>query len=413
MRGAKLAIGLTLALGLAAIGRLDDPAAALAAHPHAKLHEAAERQPAPQPYVHRRLALGRGESLDLLLAYAGISPNQRQSVERALRRRYDPRRLRVGTPIGLTLHRESTAALRLISLNIDVSRNADITLVARHDGSFDPTRPETAGSDAAVARLRSISGRAGRDFPAALRAAGLPASLVHEVREALVYDPDLPAKPPAQARFTVDFRGGGGRRTGDGHDVLQRVALTIGGRTHSVFRYSVAAGLVAFVSPNGRGILRARLGTPVVHARVSSPWGWRIHPVLDRPEFHKGIDLAAPEGTPVRATAAGEVLFVGRHGNYGRLIKLQHTGELLTTYGHLQRFAKGLHVGSHVAAGQVIGYVGDTGLSTGPHLYYEVYVAGKRVNPARKSLAVPIRLAGVKLHRFRRMVMADTQTAAR
>ena len=100
----------------------------------------------------------------------------------------------------------------------------------------------------------------------------------------------------------------------------------------------------------------------------------------------------------------------GRYGNYGRLIKVQHSGELATTYGHLHGFAKGLHAGSKVAKGQVIGYVGATGLATGPHLYFEVYVDGKRVNPAHRDLVVPVRLAGAKLARFRRLVVAEAET---
>lgn len=125
------------------------------------------------------------------------------------------------------------------------------------------------------------------------------------------------------------------------------------------------------------------LRTPVAHARISSGWGWRIQPVLGGHEFHKGIDYAAPKGTPVRAAMAGVVDLRAWHGNYGRLIEIRGDHDMLTRYGHLARYAAGIRVGWRVRRGQVIGYVGSTGLSTGPHLYFELWRHGRRVNPLR------------------------------
>jgi murein DD-endopeptidase MepM/ murein hydrolase activator NlpD len=122
---------------------------------------------------------------------------------------------------------------------------------------------------------------------------------------------------------------------------------------------------------------------PVRHARISSGWGWRTQPVLGGKEFHRGIDYAAPSGTPVRAAMAGVVDMTGWHGLYGRMIQVKDAGNLVTRYGHLRAFAKGIHPGSRVTRGQVIGYVGSTGLSTGPHLYYEVWKNGRRIDPLR------------------------------
>jgi hypothetical protein len=130
------------------------------------------------------------------------------------------------------------------------------------------------------------------------------------------------------------------------------------------------------------------LREPVAHARISSGWGWRTQPVLGGHEFHKGIDYAAPSGTPVRAATDGVVARRAWHGNYGRMVELRGSHDVSTRYGHLARYAQGLHVGEHVHRGQTLGFIGSSGLSTGPHLYFELWMHGRRVNP----LAVPSRL---------------------
>ena len=112
------------------------------------------------------------------------------------------------------------------------------------------------------------------------------------------------------------------------------------------------------------------LGLPLPrYDRISSPYGWRVHPILHRPEFHKGVDFAAPAGTPVQASEAGTVEMLGWHGNYGRYVRLRHAGGLRTGYAHLARIRPGLCVGSRVSRGEVIGAVGASGLATGPHLF--------------------------------------------
>lgn len=131
------------------------------------------------------------------------------------------------------------------------------------------------------------------------------------------------------------------------------------------------------------------LARPVARARISSGWGWRTQPVLGGHEFHKGIDYAAPAGTPVRAAMDGVVDRRGWHGNYGRMVEVRGSRGLSTRYGHLLRYAHGLRMGEHVRRGQIIGYIGSSGLSTGPHLYFEVWMHGRRVNPLAAPWLMP------------------------
>jgi murein DD-endopeptidase MepM/ murein hydrolase activator NlpD len=125
---------------------------------------------------------------------------------------------------------------------------------------------------------------------------------------------------------------------------------------------------------------------PVAGARVTSGFGWRIHPILGVRRFHYGVDLGAPRGTPVRAPTGGTVAACGREGAAGLFVRLRHDDHIVTLYAHLDRFAELLHQGQAVQAGDVIAYIGSTGLSTGPHLYYEIRIDGRAVDPMEQRI---------------------------
>lgn len=132
---------------------------------------------------------------------------------------------------------------------------------------------------------------------------------------------------------------------------------------------------------------KAFLRYPVDYARISSGYSLaRRHPVLNRVRAHRGIDFAAPSGTPIKAAGSGRVVSRGRNGGYGNVVVLAHSGGVTTLYGHMSRFANGLAVGDHVKQGEVIGYVGMTGLASGPHVHYEYRVNGVHKNPARVTV---------------------------
>ncbi|HEU5260900.1 MAG TPA: M23 family metallopeptidase [Gemmatimonadales bacterium] len=148
-----------------------------------------------------------------------------------------------------------------------------------------------------------------------------------------------------------------------------------------------AARLTGFYDERGRSLRRAFLRAPLQFRRISSRFGGRFHPILHAWRAHRGIDFSAAYGTPVRATADGVVTRAGREdGGYGNMVELRHANAVRTRYGHLSRVAQGLAVGERVEQGQTIGYVGSTGLSTGPHLHYEFLVNGRRTNPQRKDM---------------------------
>jgi murein DD-endopeptidase MepM/ murein hydrolase activator NlpD len=163
---------------------------------------------------------------------------------------------------------------------------------------------------------------------------------------------------------------------------IQAAAFVNQGKEFQAVRYTDPQGGSHYYTPDGRSLQRAFLRTPVEFTRVSSRFNSaRLHPILNRIRAHKGVDYAAPVGTPVRAAGDGRIRFAGRSGGYGNLVEIEHSKSIVTVYGHLSRFAHGTRAGAHVTQGEVIAYVGMTGLATGPHLHYEYRVNGVFKNP--------------------------------
>ncbi len=168
------------------------------------------------------------------------------------------------------------------------------------------------------------------------------------------------------------------------------------GREYRAVRYTDPSGVTGYYTPDGRSMRKAFLRAPLEFSRVSSGFNTaRMHPILNRIRAHKGVDYAAPIGTPVRAAGDGVIRFAGVMGGYGNLLEIEHTHSITTVYGHLSRFAHGMRPGTHVTQGTVIAYVGMTGLATGPHLHYEYRVNGVFKNPQTVVLpaAAPINAA--------------------
>lgn len=182
-----------------------------------------------------------------------------------------------------------------------------------------------------------------------------------------------------------------GEKIGTGH--VLAIEFHNNGKTHQAIRYTDTHGKVGYYSPNGMSLKRAFLRTPVKFSRISSYFTHqRKHPILHKIRAHKGVDYVAPTGTPVKAVGDGVVAFQGRKGGYGKTLILEHGGKRSTLYAHLSGFAKNVAPGKRVSQGQVIGYVGSSGLATGAHLHYEFRVDGQHRDPLTVPLphSVPI-----------------------
>ena len=207
------------------------------------------------------------------------------------------------------------------------------------------------------------------------------------------------------ARFSVayDKRSLGNRQLAPGPIVAAELVLHE--RTLRAFRFSGADGEAGYYDAHGTSMHPTLLRTPVHYTRVSSPFSLhRFDPVVHVWRPHYGVDLAAPVGTPIEAAGDGRIIFIGRDGGYGNLVKIDNFGPYSTRYAHMLHFARGLHVGSHVHQGQVIGYVGETGEATGPHLHFEIRVDGVPRNPLTVKLPAGAPLSPRERRRFEQSI---------
>jgi murein DD-endopeptidase MepM/ murein hydrolase activator NlpD len=212
--------------------------------------------------------------------------------------------------------------------------------------------------------------------------ARLSERVAFDLAEIFQYDIDFVLDIQPGDRFTVVyeevFQDGVPLKTGN----ILAARFVNDGREYRAVRYVDANGHGEYFTPDGRSLRKAFIRAPVQFSRISSRFNpARRHPVLNRIRAHRGVDYAAPVGTPVRAAGDGRVRFVGRQGGFGNVIELEHGSGVVTVYGHLSRFKRNLQRGQRVELGSVIGYVGMTGLATGPHLHYEYRVRGAHKNP--------------------------------
>jgi murein DD-endopeptidase MepM/ murein hydrolase activator NlpD len=221
----------------------------------------------------------------------------------------------------------------------------------------------------------------------AASAAGMRDQTALNLADLFAWDIDFVLDIQQGDEFTVTYEqlNQDGKYIGDGAIIAARFVNR--GREYRAVRYTAPDGVARYYTADGRSLRKAFLRAPVEFSRISSGFNLaRRHPILNTIRAHKGIDYAAPSGTPVRAAGDGRVRFRGQKGGYGNVLELAHANGVVTVYGHLSRFAKGLGAGSHVEQGQVVAYVGMTGLATGPHLHYEYRVNGVFRNPQTVSL---------------------------
>ena len=217
--------------------------------------------------------------------------------------------------------------------------------------------------------------------------AGLSDNIIMQMTDIFGWDVDFALDIRAGDRFALIYEEQlkDGEKIGEGSIIAAE--FTNRGRRIRAVRYVDPAGHTDYFSDDGRSMRKAFLRTPVNFTRISSRFSFsRRHPLLHKMRAHRGVDYAAPRGTPVRASGDGKVTFAGRKGGYGRTIILQHGSTYTTLYAHLSRFSKGIRSGRRVEQGQVIGYVGSTGLATGPHLHYEFRVRGVHRDPLKVEL---------------------------
>jgi murein DD-endopeptidase MepM/ murein hydrolase activator NlpD len=375
------------------------------------------------PRTVEQVTVRRGDTLSNILDRARIDAAEAHAVVQSLRGVYDPRRLKAGQELLITAEneRDPGAARRLMGLALDLDFEYQIQVTRGADGSYSASKLERPHRREVVLRAGAIDDSL---FLSADRAA-VPRSITVDLIRLFSWDVDFQRDIRAGDGFEALFEEVSLEGDSDavrGGDLLYG-GLMLSGESLEALRFAPADGEAEYFDRTGKSLRKFLLRTPVDGARLSSRFGMRRHPVLGYSLMHKGIDFAAPKGTPIYAAGAGRVVTAGRTGGYGNYIRIRHTGEYSTAYAHMSRFAKGIRSGERVRQGQVIGYVGTTGRSTGPHLHYEVLRSDRQINPLDVKQPPNTQLAGADLERFhdevarvdqlRAELTGDTQVASK
>ncbi len=340
----------------------------------------------------KSVVVANGDTLSTVFAKVGLSPAVMHAVLASSPDAKQLSRLK----IGQTLEFQLTEQGELASLRSKLNSLETLALEQTPKGYVfkkEQVKPEVSTVYARGEIDSSL-------FLAAKRA-GLSHNLTMDLANVFGYDID----------FALDIRKGDsfeviyeektveGQRVGTGNILAAR--FTNRGKTYSAVRYTSKDGTTSYYNADGTSMRKAFIRTPVDFARISSRFSnGRKHPILNKIRAHKGVDYAAPHGTPIKSAGDGKVLLAGRKGGYGNTVIIQHGQRYRTLYAHMQGFAKGVRNGSTVKQGQIIGYIGTTGLSTGPHLHYEFQVDGVHVDPLGLKLPMADPIAKSEMPRF-------------
>lgn len=354
-----------------------------------------------RPTLELTASMGQGDGFQRVLERAGVGSNEASRVAALVSGAVGLGEIKPGTQMKITLGRRVNRNMARPLEFLGFRAKIDLALAVKRVGGGLSLDRMPIAVDRSPLR---IQGRVGDSLYLSARAAGVPAGLVQSYLRALSEKVSF-GELDADAKFDLvveHARAATGETETGG---LLYAGLYRGKKKTQLLQWTVE-GRQGWFEASGVGQSRGGMVRPVEFARISSRFGMRIHPLLRYSRFHRGTDYAASYGTPIRAVTDGFVAFAGRSGGYGNFVKLQHRDGVGTGYGHMSRIA--VSGGSRVARGQVIGYVGSTGMSTGPHLHFEVYRGGRAVSPNSVNFTSTPLLAGRDLQQFKAKLAAMT-----
>ncbi|RAK56630.1 M23 family metallopeptidase [Phenylobacterium deserti] len=337
-----------------------------------------------------------GETLESAVERAGVAPDEAEQAVGLLSQAMDTVNIRAGMAFeaAIAKPRAERGHARLIGLSMRAGPAKSITLSRTFDGALRLRELQEQILDDTVAANGKIEGSL---YESAARMGATPtitAQVVKLFSHKLDFQRDIQPGDDFKLVFNRKVTESGKTiETGD----LEYAEL------HGVrfYRFERAGGSADYFDEHGKNIKGFLLRTPVDGARITSVFGKRRHPVLGYTRAHQGIDFGAGTGAPILAAGDGVVLEARRWSGYGNWLRIRHTGSFDTGYAHVSRYAPGIRPGVRVKQGQVVAYVGSTGLATGPHLHYEIWQNGQRVNPLGAKIPQGTVLAGAELARFR------------
>jgi len=338
--------------------------------------------------------VGKGDTLAKILRELGVDREDRVKVLEAAEEREELALLKVGQVIRAQL--DNDGGLLTLQVRLDVKSTLHVELDDDDYEVHTIDRPVEKRVAQATAVIQSSLFADGQE-------AGLSDGQIMELAAIFGWDVDfnLGLRPGDQFKVIYEAEYLDGKKVDDG--AILAAEFVNQGTTYRALRFEDDDGTLGYYAPDGTSKKQAFLRSPLKLARVSSGFSLsRMHPILNKRRAHKGVDYSAPTGTPVKATGNGLVTFKGQKNGYGNVVELKHGDTYTTLYGHLSRFAKDMRIGEPVKQGEIIGYVGQTGLATGPHLHYEFLVAGQHRDPLSTKLPTAEPLTGQELTEFRK-----------
>jgi murein DD-endopeptidase MepM/ murein hydrolase activator NlpD len=387
-------------------------------------------------YRTRTVQVRPGDTLMHLLVSAGVPRQDAYNAIQALSSHFDPRRIRAGQELTLTFV-TSPGPVRRYGEDDEIR----VTAASFTPGAARPTRDEEAEARLASLAIKTAVDRyleirrADEDrfvgeevieeleqqhylargvidsslYLAAVQA-GVPDGVIVELIRMFSYDIDFQREIRKGDSFEIFYTV---EKNADGEVVrignIEMGQISNMGKTRRLYRFEGHDKVVDYFDIKGQSARRFLLRTPVDGARISSNFGMRRHPIQGYNRMHRGVDFAAPTGTPIMAAGNGVVERASRFGSFGHFVRIRHANGYHTIYAHLSRYGAGIRAGVRVRQGQIIGYVGATGAATGPHLHYEVHLNGEALNPMSIRLPTGRTLEGKELEDFRKQ-MGDIET---
>lgn len=365
---------------------------------NAKTAEAAQEQPTPavaeekKAPNHREVIVAKGDTLSTLFEKVGLPAASVHEVLASDKQAKQFTQLKRGQKLEFELGPDG----QLNNLHSKVNDLESITLTKGPKGfAFSRITAKP------MVRTAYVHGVINSSLSQSAARAGLSHSLTMDMASIFGYDIDFAQDIRPGDEFDVIYEQTVANGKAVGSRNILSARFTNRGKTYTAVRYTNKQGSSSYYTADGNSMRKAFIRTPVDFARISSRFSMgRKHPILNKIRAHKGVDYAAPRGTPIKAAGDGKVLLAGRRGGYGNTVIIQHGNTYRTLYGHMQGFAKGVKTGGTVKQGQVIGYIGTTGLSTGPHLHYEFQVNGVHVDPLGQKLPMADPIAKAERARF-------------
>ncbi|HYF23708.1 MAG TPA: M23 family metallopeptidase [Caulobacteraceae bacterium] len=372
-----------------------DPAAVSALE--AKAFAVAETRPGLAPPENVEVKVRPGESIEQAVRRVGVSPDDAAAAAGALARALGGAPVRAFDAAVARPREGRGGSARLIGLTLRTGPATTLTVSRSFDGAMKLRELE----EEVTSEIKVAHGLVNDSLRESATAVGATPVVVNRFVKLYAHKLDFNRDVKSGDRFTMVFErdvteSGRTIKIGD----LMYAEIEARGKPSRLYRFE-RNGKAEYFDETGKNIRGFLLRTPVDGARMSSGFGMRRHPILGYAKMHQGIDFAAGSGTPILAAGDGVVIEARRWGGYGNWVRIRHSGGWETGYAHLSRYGKGIKAGQRVSQGQVIGYVGSTGRSTGPHLHHEVWFKGKRVNPKGAKVPQGTILTGGELVAFK------------